>query len=269
MVSKGVTAGIVLLTVVASTPAFAQEGRRRSGEDRTDRVEQRASQSRAVPRSRETTRSSPQRYQDEARRHDDGRSERGWSSDRRSDDRRPDNRQFNSRQFDNRRYADRRFDNNRFDNRRFDNRRYVNGRYYYPNSRVYAGRPFIAPRIVRPRIVTVLPYRPYYYRPRLSIGVYYGVGNAYPYGYTPDHYYNPVPGGVYGGVRITDAPRDARVFADGYYVGIVDDFDGVFQHVNLEAGERRIEIQAPGYEPIAFDVLVQPGRTITLRGDLY
>ena len=31
---------------------------------------------------------------------------------------------------------------------------------------------------------------------------------------------------AYGGVRITDAPREAAVYADGYYVGIVDDFDG-------------------------------------------
>jgi hypothetical protein len=58
------------------------------------------------------------------------------------------------------------------------------------------------------------------------------------------------------------------VFADGYYVGIVDDFDGVFQHMNLEAGPHRIEIRAPGYPPIAVDVNVQPGETITYRADL-
>ena len=58
------------------------------------------------------------------------------------------------------------------------------------------------------------------------------------------------------------------MFADGYYVGIVNDFDGVFQHVNLEAGEHHIEIEAPGFEPVAFDVLVQPGRTITFRADM-
>ena len=71
-----------------------------------------------------------------------------------------------------------------------------------------------------------------------------------------------------GGLRITDAPPEAQVFADGYYVGIVDDFDGVFQHANLEAGTHRIEIQAPGFESVAFDVLVQPGRTITFRADM-
>lgn len=140
-------------------------------------------------------------------------------------------------------------------------------RYPYAYNRYYV-RPYYAPRYVYPHVVTVIPYQPYYYRPRFSIGVYYGAGGAYPYGATPSYYYDPSPGQVYGGIRITDAPREAQVFADGYYVGIVDDFDGVFQHVNLEAGEHQIEIRAPGLQPIAFDVAVQPGRTITLRADI-
>jgi hypothetical protein len=117
--------------------------------------------------------------------------------------------------------------------------------------------------------VTVLPYRPYYYRPHFSIGVYYGAGGYYNYGYTPTGYYDPRPGGYYGGVRITEAPREAQVFADGYYVGIVDDFDGAFQHVNLEAGQHRIEVRVPGTDPVSFDVHVQAGQTITLRADAY
>jgi len=132
----------------------------------------------------------------------------------------------------------------------------------------YAPRTVIVPRYIQPTIVTVVPYRPYVYRPRFGIGVYYGAGGAYPYGYTPRSYYDPLPGRPYGGLRITDAPPEAQVFADGYYVGIVDDFDGVFQHANLEAGTHRIEIQAPGFESVAFDVLVQPGRTITFRADM-
>ena len=104
------------------------------------------------------------------------------------------------------------------------------------------------PRVVRPRIVTVVPYRPYVYRPRLGLGLYYGSNGAYPYGYTPRGYYDPIPGRIYGGLRITDAPHEAQVFADGYYVGIVDDFDGVFQHLNLEVGPHRIEVRLPGYD---------------------
>ena len=122
-------------------------------------------------------------------------------------------------------------------------------------------------RIIRPSIVTVVPWRPYVYRPSWSLGVYYGSDGYYPYGYTPREYYDPIPGRPYGGLRITDMPRDAQVFADGYYVGIVNDFDGIFQHLNLEAGPHHIEILLPGgYDPpVAFDVYIEPGRTVTYR----
>ena len=135
---------------------------------------------------------------------------------------------------------------------------------YYAN-RGYGARTVIVPRYVTPRFVTVVPYTPYVYRPSIGIGAYYGAGGAYPYGYTPRGYFDPIPGQAYGGLRITGASRVAQVFADGYYVGIVNDFDGVFQHLNLEAGPHRIEIVDPGFPAIAFDVLIQPGRTVTYR----
>ncbi len=144
------------------------------------------------------------------------------------------------------------------------------------------GAPGARPVVVSPRIVHVAPYRPYYYpfRPGLTVGFYAGV---YPFGYYPwDYgYYNPYgyplpppayvsaqPGFAYGGVRIEGAPKDAQVFADGYYVGIVDDFDGVFQHLNLVAGPHRIEVREQGYPAIAFDVRVEPGETITYHAGL-
>ena len=153
-----------------------------------------------------------------------------------------------------------RYDNDHNNNGHYDNRHYNNGRYYY-------GR--YAPRVVHPTIVRVVPYHPYVYRPSYHIGVYYGTGGYYPYGVTPSGYYQPIPGRYYGGVRITGVPRDAEVFADGYYVGLVDDFDGIFQHVNLEAGAHHMQIAWGGAEPIAFDVYVRPGETTTFRGDGY
>src|SRR6185295_6751015 len=125
---------------------------------------------------------------------------------------------------------------------------YYGSRSYGYSSRSY--RPYFGYRGVygyggryrSSRIVTVIPWRPYYYRPHFSLGVYYGAGGYYNYGYTPSYFYDPLPGRSYGGVRITEAPREAQVFADGYYVGLVDDFDGVFQHVNLEEGQHRIEV---------------------------
>jgi hypothetical protein len=144
----------------------------------------------------------------------------------------------------------------------YDNHSYDRGHYAQPRPYVYA-----SPRIIRPTIIQIAPYRPYVYRPSWSIGIYYGSGGYYPYGATPDGYFNPIPGRYYGGVRITGAPREARVFADGYFVGIVDDFDGIFQHLNLEAGPHHIEVVLDGYQPVAFDVNIRPGETIALRAD--
>ena len=58
------------------------------------------------------------------------------------------------------------------------------------------------------------------------------------------------------------------MFVDGYYAGLVDDFDGTFQSLRLEAGGHKIEIRMPGFEDLELDVHVQPGRTITLNEDL-
>jgi hypothetical protein len=99
---------------------------------------------------------------------------------------------------------------------------------------------------------------------------YYGY-NGQTWGYGPGSYgYSPVPfpiDGV-GSIRLRVRPRDAQVFIDGYYAGVVDDFDGTFQSMRVVAGGHKIEIRMPGFEDLELDVHVQPGRTITLREDL-
>ena len=144
------------------------------------------------------------------------------------------------------------------------------------NDRPYVVRPYISrPYVSRPYVnrSRVLPYgyRPYGYRPGWNLNLYFGrpyPAHGYPVYAAPRSaygYYAVVPGYAYGALRIVDAPRDAQVFVDGYYAGVVDDYDGVFQHLNLEAGSHHIEIEAEGYPLIAFDVLIQPGQTITYR----
>jgi hypothetical protein len=142
------------------------------------------------------------------------------------------------------------------------------------------------------------PYR--YYRP--GLGFYYGFGYPYgyygfgygypyyyPYGYAypgygypgygygyPGYSYAYPPSGYvtgeqgapavptgWGDVRIEDAPKDAQVFADGGYVGIVSDFDGPVHHLTLPAGVHRLEIRVAGQQPRVVDVNVQVGQTIT------
>ena len=50
-----------------------------------------------------------------------------------------------------------------------------------------------------------------------------------------------------GSLRLKVKPGHAQVFVDGYLVGPVDSFDGVFQRLNIEAGSHRIELRADGY----------------------
>jgi hypothetical protein len=233
MASGRFISGILLITALAATPAFAQDGQRRRGSDHNGDGRARAyTGERAVPR--------------DAGRHDEAEHDRNWHAQNQAP--------LHSTQ-PNRVYV-------------APNRAYVAPNRYYGSRAVIVPRTVIVPRVIRPSVVTVVPYQPYIYRPHLSLGVFYGAGGVYPYGYTPPEYFQPMPGRVYGGLRITGAPREAQVFADGYYVGIVNDFDGVFQHLNLEAGPHNIEVEIPGYDRVAFNVMIQPGRTMTLRADV-
>ena len=69
----------------------------------------------------------------------------------------------------------------------------------------------------------------------------------------------------YGSVRLEIPQKDAEGYVDGYFAGNVDNFDGVFHHLNLEPGPHKIEVKAASFEPITFDVNVEPGQTIKYR----
>jgi hypothetical protein len=130
----------------------------------------------------------------------------------------------------------------------------------------------------RPAIA--VPYYPYRYGgTRFSLGFYYGVPLVYPdYGYWwydgypspqyPPYYTWGASGVTFGSVRLDIPQKDASVYVDGYFAGVVDDFDGVFNSLDLPVGPHRIEIRAPGYETLTFDVYVQPNHTIRCRGTL-
>ena len=121
-----------------------------------------------------------------------------------------------------------------------------------------------------------------FYFPSYNIG--FGVGYGSSYGYNPYSYgrygqiygygYSPVAYGGYadsyytGSLRLKVKPRFGEVFVDGYYVGLVNDYDGVFQRLRLEEGPHHVEIHEPGFELLEFDVLILPGETITYEGYL-
>ena len=127
------------------------------------------------------------------------------------------------------------------------------------------------------------PYYPYYplsfgflWNPWWGYGSHYGAGYGYGLGYASGYGYGyggygPYQGPtyqIYGGLRLKVKPREAEVFVDGYFAGVVDDFDGAFQQLNLDVGPHRIEVRATGYEPISFEIRTQPDEKITFKGEL-
>ena len=90
----------------------------------------------------------------------------------------------------------------------------------------------------------------FYYDP-----YYWGAAYGYP-AYAPFHGYGY--GYPTGELRLDVTPRNAEVYVDGYFAGQVDDFDGIFQSLALEDGAYHIEIVAPGFAPLQFDVRIMP-----------
>ena len=78
----------------------------------------------------------------------------------------------------------------------------------------------------------------------------------------------PLEGAPVGGVQLDIDPRNAQVYVDGAYVGVVEEFSGYFRHLDLAAGPHSIAIVASGYEPLILDLIVAPGRTLTQRATL-
>jgi len=147
-------------------------------------------------------------------------------------------------------------------------------------------------------------YDPYYYG---SYGSYYSpyyscgwgyYGCSYPYGFGLGYGlysgfgWNPYIGdpsmmygggysegsggyssGVYntrdqGNLKLKVKPRNAKVYVDGYFAGMVDQFDGSFQKLTLNGGRHKVEVRADGYETAEFDVLITPDQTVTFQGEL-
>jgi hypothetical protein len=72
-----------------------------------------------------------------------------------------------------------------------------------------------------------------------------------------------------GQLRLQVEPKNADVYVDGYYAGIVDDFDGRFQHLSLTPGSHHLEIVAAGNQPLVFDITIEAHHKTTYRGTLF
>jgi hypothetical protein len=85
--------------------------------------------------------------------------------------------------------------------------------------------------------------------------------SAYPYWYSP----------VFDNraeirIRVApDAAEEAAVYVDGFYAGIVDDFNGVFQGLPLTPGGHNIVLYLEGYQTIRRNIYLSPGSMFNLR----
>ncbi len=114
-------------------------------------------------------------------------------------------------------------------------------RYYYP---YYSAWPY---------------WGGYYGYPAFYYGGFYGA--PYPYARAYYGYSDRAPSAV----RLEVKPVEAEVYVDGYLAGIVDEFDGFFQRLNLTPGAHEIVIYLDGHRSIREKLYLSPGGSYKLR----
>jgi hypothetical protein len=60
-------------------------------------------------------------------------------------------------------------------------------------------------------------------------------------------------------------PRDTKVYVDDYYAGVADDFDGIFQRLNLTPGRHDLSLKLDGYETLKVKLYVPLDHTIKIK----
>jgi hypothetical protein len=88
-------------------------------------------------------------------------------------------------------------------------------------------------------------------------------------------YQYPYPVGPYGygyrgyqpeaSVRLEVKPKEAEVYVDGYYAGVVDDFNGTFQRLHVAPGEHEIELWLDGYRTVRQKVYLTQDNTFKVK----
>ena len=103
---------------------------------------------------------------------------------------------------------------------------------------------------------------PFRSRPHVAAGsggAYFGPVYAAPESAATPGRAAPVPAS--GLLRFDVTPASAQVFVDSYYAGRIADIDDQ-RALTLAAGPHRVEIRASEYEPVTFDVRIDPNDTI-------
>jgi len=107
------------------------------------------------------------------------------------------------------------------------------------------------------------------YSPSWLYDPWFGFGYQYPTGPFPYPYPYPYPYRYYAdlgaAMRLDVKPREAEVYVDGYYAGIVNDFDGAFQRLRARPGEHEIVLYLDGYRTVRQKLYLTPKNTMKVR----
>lgn len=115
------------------------------------------------------------------------------------------------------------------------------------------------------------------YYPGYGYGGYwwpYGSYGWYGYGAWGGYWGAPAGGTYYyerregASLRVLVDPAEARVYVDGYYAGVVDDFDGLLQRLHVSPGRHDISFKLEGYKSHRVRVYVGPDATLKLYHEM-
>jgi hypothetical protein len=69
-------------------------------------------------------------------------------------------------------------------------------------------------------------------------------------------------------LRFKVKPKEAAVYVDGYFAGIVDDFDGAFERLHVTPGQHDIVVYLRGHRSLRQQLYLAVNRTRTIEGVL-
>ncbi|HSE40795.1 MAG TPA: PEGA domain-containing protein, partial [Acidobacteriota bacterium] len=90
----------------------------------------------------------------------------------------------------------------------------------------------------------------------------YGYGYGF-YPYAGTYYYQG-----YGEVRTEIKPDESKVYLDGDYVGVADDFNSWYQRMNVEPGRHRLVFRLQGFQPYVMTLRVLPGEDYHIKHEM-
>jgi hypothetical protein len=91
---------------------------------------------------------------------------------------------------------------------------------------------------------------------------WFGYGFAAPFGpysYGYPYYY------VDSSLRLEVKPKNAEVYVDGYYAGLVDDYDGTFQRLRVAPGQHEVVLYLDGYRTVRQRLYLEPNATFKVK----